>query len=213
MPVSPEPTVSTSEMFVHLIRMPKTGVFPEVHFSAPPADGRYEVGALIVDHRVGISHLITVDKKGVLTSRFDAPMRRTISMAEAERMTDAELAARATAFLRRRADWIAALELPKAETAKRIDAGLIHYGEVEERESRPTLATFAAEALLARSAGVPLAEWFSHERGHPWGISERTVVRWIARCRDAGLLSVEDFPRKQGRPRITPTAASAAESE
>lgn len=224
MPVPTEPTIRMSDTYVRLVCQP-TGVFPVVYFDAPPADERYEVGVQIADHRSGLGYVVTVDAKArALTSRFDSalpaagPMeivhtpdgKRAASarmlvrpLTDAARMSDAELAARACAFLDRRSRWIARQPLPKADQQRLVAVGQLRYGENEDRESAPTLATFANEALLARGAGVPLARWFSHDGGHPWQMAPRTVARWTERARDAGLLSEKDFPRKQGRPRKT----------
>lgn len=201
MPRLTEERIHIEDALVRLVRLPRAGVFPLVYFDTPPAGDPYVIGVQIADHAEGVSYVVTVES-GQLTSRFDAALDASTKRDEIAWMSDRELAALSTAFLRRRGEWFA--RQVKAGAGELVADGLFRYGEHEERASEPTAQAFAAEACLAREADVPLVTWFGATR-HPWAMSPRTVARWIVRAREAGY----EIPNTgtPGRPRKTMKAS------
>lgn len=152
-----------------------------------------ELGVRIVDRESKTAYVVTViDRKAeapVLTSRWDSTFSG--HRGGANWLTDAELAAVAVSFLRRRQEWME--RNPRLATFPGFE-----YGEDTPRPSRarPALETVASEARLAIQAGVPYVEWFGRD---PWVVSEPTAKRWVRAAREAGLLP--EMSGRPGRPR------------
>lgn len=162
----------------------------------------------IVDHDGGGSYVAAVKDSGDRTPAQmlwckRIPQRADTPYDEVRWIADAEVAARAALFLRRRREWVES----HTKSNPLVGRGVVQYAEEEMdlRNGEPTHAEIAAQVRLARAQGVPIAAFFSAERGHPWAWSARTAARRIRETRNAGYLPEEtgtrgpsDRTRKEG---------------
>lgn len=164
-----------------------------------PPTRQVEEAVRILDERGNAQYIVTVLDRGseqppALTAIwFRAPLRGAMERASVEGsewLSDAQLAAHAVSFLRRRDAEI---------STGRVIPGFTERVELRDQTRtplpRPELAQIAAEARLAQSAGEPIAAWLSDH----YSVSTATAERWIRAARLSNHLP----PARAGRPRKT----------